>query len=73
MERVSEYFFFGLSAESQARYTAKVTNAGLKSDPYANASECWVSEPPEWSDMFMFMTVTPTCSYPLNNWERSSR
>ena len=58
MERVSEYFF-GLSAVSQARYTAKVANAGLKSDPYAIASECWVAEP-EWSDMFMFMIVKPS-------------
>jgi len=39
----------GQKSESQARYTAKVTNAGLKSDPYAIASECWVAEP-EWSE-----------------------
>ena len=62
MERVSEYFL-GLSAESQARYTSKVTNTALKSDPYTIASECWVAESKKlpnvlWSDMFMFMIVT---------------
>ena len=39
-----------------------MTKAGLKSDPYAIASECWVAEP-EWSDMFMFMIVIPLDTY----------
>ena len=64
MKRVSEHFL-GLSAESQARYTTKVTNAGLERDPYAIPSECWVAEPEKvpkvaWSDMFMFMIKTPS-------------
>ena len=55
--------FLSLSAEGQARYTAKVTNTALKSDLYTIASECWVAEPKKlpnilWSDMFMFMIVT---------------
>ena len=58
MERVSEYYL-DLSADAKARYTAKVTSTGLKSDPYAIPSECWVAEPETvpsiaWSDMFMF-------------------
>ena len=58
MKRVSEHFL-GLSAESQARYTTKVTNAGLERDPYAIPSECWVAEP-EKVPMFMFMIKTPS-------------
>lgn len=64
MEQVSEYFA-GLSGDSRARYTAKVTALGLTVDPYSLPKESWVGEPekiPEvsWSDMFLYMIQTPS-------------
>ena len=38
MEQVSEYYS-GLSAQSKQRYTNKVTEVGVRKDPYAIPSE----------------------------------
>ena len=64
MERISEYYSM-LSSNSKARYTEKVTGAGLKTDPYAIPNESWTEEPialPQvsWSHMFLYMISTPS-------------
>lgn len=61
---MSEYYS-KLSGEAKARYCAKVCGVGLKTDPYAIASEFWVDDPEKipdvaWSDMFMYMIATPS-------------
>lgn len=64
MEAVSDYFT-GLSSESKARYSAKVTAMGLTSDPYIIPNESWVAQPDKvpdvsWSDMFLYLIQTPS-------------
>ena len=64
MEQTSEYYST-LSSDSKARYTEKVTGAGLKTDPYMIPNESWTEEPvsvPQvsWSDMFLYMVSTPS-------------
>lgn len=64
MERTSEYYST-LSSNFKARYTEKVTGAGLKTDPYVIPNESWTEEPvfvPQvsWSDMFLYMVSTPS-------------
>ena len=44
MERTSEYYST-LSSDSKARYTEKVTRAGLKTDPYVIPNKAWTEEP----------------------------
>ena len=64
MEQTSEYYST-LSSDSKARYTEKVTGAGLKTDPYVILNKSWTEEPvsvPQvsWSDMFLYMILTPS-------------
>ena len=64
MERTSEYYST-LSSDLKARYTEKVTRAGLKTDPYVIPNKAWTEEPvsvPQvsWSDMFLYMVSTPS-------------
>ena len=53
----------GLSAESQARYEAKTTYFGLKTDPYC--IEEWTEAPEtipkvQWSDVMVYMVSIPS-------------
>ncbi len=71
MHRQSEYFT-NLSADAKCQYEGKVTNSGLRQDPYATTE--WTENPenvPEvqWSDLMLYMVTTPSPCTP----ERKSR
>ncbi len=62
MDRRSEYFL-GLSREARARYERKVIGTSLILDPYVIND--WTDSPDvlpdvKWSDMMLYMTVTPS-------------
>ncbi len=62
MDRKSKYFT-NLSADAKCRYEGKVTNSGLRQDPYAITE--WTENPenvPEvqWSDLMLYMVTTPS-------------
>ena len=59
MESTSEYYST-LLFDSKARYTEKVAETGLKTDPYVIPNESWTEEPialPQlsWGDMSLYM------------------